>query len=104
MAFCNDRAAAARGSLDAVKRRLAASGLRAYYGSEEGVFFAARASTSEPFGEEVLLLDASLTGPIDGPIWVAPQEDVVFYCSGGPAKSPKPGDKDKARKLWMIRY
>ena len=82
---------------------LAASGLRAYYGTTKGVFYAERGNTSEPFGEPVSLLHASVTGPIDGPLWVAPQEDVIFYCSAGPGQSPKLGDRNKGRKLWMIR-
>ena len=82
---------------------LAAGGLRAYYGTAKGVFLAERGSTSEPFGEFVSRLDASVTGPLDGPLWVAPQEDVIFYCSTGPGKSPQLGDRNKGRKLWMIR-
>ena len=77
--------------------------MRAYYGTTKGVFYAERGNTSEPFGEPVSLLHASVTGPIDGPLWVAPQEDVIFYCSTGPGQSPKLGDRNKGRKLWMIR-
>ena len=39
----------------------------------------------------------------DGPLWVAPQEDVILYCSTGPGQSPQFGDHNKGRKLWMIR-
>jgi hypothetical protein len=81
---------------------ISANGLRAYYGSEEGLFVAARESASTSFGEAVKLADGKDTGPIDGPIWVAPQEDVVFYVSPGPGKKPGLGRGDVGRKLWMI--
>ena len=72
--------------------------LRAYSGEKGGLFISARASESAPFGKETLILDATATGPIEGPIWVSPQEDVIFYCSPGPGKAPGSG-----RRLWMVR-
>ena len=74
-------------------------GLRAYFGSPKGIFIVARSSKDEPFGEGVPLINADVAGPIEGTIWVAPQEDVIFYCSPGPGE--KPGS---ARRLWMIRF
>lgn len=77
---------------------ISAGGVRAYYGNEVGVFVAARQTSSHPFGRGVIWADAAQTGPIDGPIWVAPAEDVIVYCSAGP------GQKFfSARKLWMFR-
>jgi hypothetical protein len=78
---------------------LAESGLRAYHGTSEGIFLAARRQASDPFGEGTVLLGAKVTGPVDGPLWVAPQEDVIFYCSPGPGKELGSG-----RRLWMVRY
>lgn len=77
---------------------ISTSGVRAYFGNEEGVFVAARQTSRHPFGRGVVWADAALTGPIDGPIWVAPAEDVIVYCSAGP------GQKFfSARKFWMFR-
>jgi hypothetical protein len=81
---------------------VSANGLRAYYGMEDGLFVAARPNVSATFGEPIKLLEAKVTGPFDGPVWVAPQEDVVFYTSPGPGK--KPAQRDSDRKLWMIRF
>jgi hypothetical protein len=83
---------------------LSANGLRAYYGTEEGLFVAARPHPDATFGEPIKILEASVTGPLDGLIWVAPQEDVVFYVSPGPGKKPGLGPGDKGRKLWMVRF
>ena len=70
----------------------------------EGLFVAARPHVKGTFCEPVRFLEVSVTGPIDGPIWVAPQEDVVFYVSPGPGKKPGLGPGDKGRKLWMLRF
>lgn len=78
---------------------VAASGLRAYHGTADGIFLAVRSKVGDMFGEGEMLLPSPLTGPIDGPLWVAPQEDVIIYCSPGPGKEPGSG-----RRLWMIRY
>lgn len=78
---------------------LAPNGLRAYHGTAEGIFLAVRNQLDDPFGEGEVLLTARLTGPIDGPLWVAPQEDLIVYCSPGPGKKPA-----SSRRLWMIRY
>ncbi len=74
-------------------------GLRAYLGWDKGLYVTARHSEDEPFRPLVMLADAALTGPITGPTWVAPQEDVIFYCSPGPGK-----ELGSARRLWMIRF
>jgi hypothetical protein len=83
---------------------VSANSLRAYYGTAEGVFVAARPNTNANFGEPIKLLEAKVTGPIEAPIWVAPQEDVVFYISSGPGQKPGPGPGDRGRKLWMVRF
>ncbi|NQT17183.1 MAG: DUF4339 domain-containing protein [Planctomycetes bacterium] len=74
-------------------------GSRAYLGWGKGLYIAARDSENESFGPPVMLADAALTGPITGGVWVAPQEDVIFYCSPGPGK-----ELGSSRKLWMIRF
>jgi hypothetical protein len=81
----------------------AAGGLRAYSGTPEGLFAALRSKPShEPFSEGIKMLDGSATGPIDGSIWVAPQEDVVFYASTAPGTAYTV--RDEGRRLWMIRF
>lgn len=78
--------------------RIGASGKRAFYGNENGLFMAARASPELPIGHTVVLAEATQCGPVDGPIWVAPQEDLIVYCSPGVGK--KIGD---GRYFWMWR-
>ncbi len=77
------------------------NGLHAFSGDERGLFVCVRNSTDEPFGVAVQLLDATVTGPIDGPIWVASKESVIFYSSPGPGKELVPWTN---RKLWMVRF
>ena len=78
---------------------LAESGVRAYFSTDEGLFVFARRSPKDFFAKAALLLDTAAMGPIEGPIWAAPQEDVFFYVSAGV------GEKcGSARRLWMIRY
>jgi len=81
-----------------------AGGRRAFCHSEDGLFLSLEDSKSGSFGAPVRFIDTAVTGPIDGPIWVAPNEDVIFYCSPGPGKKPGLGPGDKGRKLWMIRF
>ena len=76
---------------------LAQSGLRAYCCRREGILATARASLAEPFRETELILDAQLTGPIKGPFWIAPQEDLIIYSSPGPGET-------SGRRLWMIGF
>jgi hypothetical protein len=78
---------------------LTEGGLRAYFKSPKGIFVVVRRGKGEPFGQGIPLIDAEVAGPIDGPIWVAPQEDVIFYCSPGPGE-----EAGSARRLWMIRF
>jgi hypothetical protein len=78
---------------------MAETGLRAYYGCQKGILVTTRHSKEVPFGSDSPLIDATATGPIEGPIWVAPNEDVIFYCSAGPGK-----ELGSARKLWMICF
>ncbi len=78
---------------------LTENGLRTFYATPKGILVAARGSTAEPFGAGTLIIEADVCGPIKGPIWVAPQEDVIVYCSPGLG-----AESDSARKLWMIRF
>ena len=78
---------------------LSEDGLHCYSGSPKGLTLASRESVSDPFGPKVRIVDAELTGPIDVPVWVTPQEDVIFYCSPGPGE-----ELGSARKLWMVRF
>ena len=78
---------------------LTADGARAYAGNKDGIHLTHRASATERFGDADVLIPASLIGPVEGPIWVAPQEDVIFYCSPGPDKAPGAG-----RLIWMAAF
>ena len=77
---------------------VSADGMRSYFGTTDGLFLSGRQSEKEGFSRGFKLLGAETTGPIENPIWVAPQEDVIFYCSPGPEKEP-----GTARKAWMVR-
>ena len=83
---------------------LAEKGLRLYFGTRDGLFVASRQDVNQSFGTEVRILDASRTGPIEGPLWVTPQEDVAFYVSTGPGKKPDLEPRDEGRKVWMTRF
>ena len=80
---------------------LSSSGLRAYHVTDRGVRVSSRGATTAPFGPIVPdpLLTTELIGPLDGPVWVAPNEDVLFYCSPGVGK-----ELGQGRFLWMVRF
>jgi hypothetical protein len=78
---------------------ISSDGLRAYTGINEGICLAYRKSTNDEFGPMEVVLPAKVVGTIDGPIWLAAQEDVVFYCSLG-----KPGQPDAGRHLMMVAF
>jgi len=78
---------------------LAADRLRAYAGGAEGLLVASRKSEEDGFDEGTLIAPASVTGPVEDQIWVAPREDLIVYSS------PGPGQKiGTSRKLWAIRF
>jgi hypothetical protein len=78
---------------------LSADRLRAYAGDTEGLLVTARKKETENFDEGILIAPAAVTGPVHDQIWVAPQEDLIVYCSPGPDQKP-----DSGRKLWMVRF
>lgn len=78
---------------------LSADGLRAYANTEQGICVSVRGSPDARFGAMTVVVPPQVTGMVDGPIWLPPQEDVVFYCSAG--ADPKPGDW---RNLWMVAF
>ncbi len=69
--------------------------LRAYYGVPSGLYFAGRRLEADLFGNRAKIADI----PIEGPIWLSPNEDVVFYCS--PGRGQPVGESN--RRLWMMR-
>jgi hypothetical protein len=73
-------------------------GLRAYYGAE-GLMMMWRSNIGAPFSDPDRLVEGAATGPFDGTFWVAPQEDVLFYCSPGPGMPLGSG-----RKFWVIGF
>ncbi len=82
-----------------VMHYVAPSMVRTYFGTADGLFVSGRRDLKQPFSPDIKLVDASISGPIDGPIWVAPREDMIFYCSAGPGNP-----MGSARKLWMIAF
>jgi hypothetical protein len=74
---------------------LSADRLRAYYGVPSGLYFAGQKPDSDAFSNPTKIVDV----PIDGPIWLSPKEDILFYCSPGRGNAPNDGN----RKLWMLR-
>lgn len=74
---------------------LSADRLRAYYGVPSGLYFAAMKPETDAFENPSKIVDV----PIDGPIWLSPKEDVLFFCSPGRGKPIS----DANRKLWMLR-
>ncbi len=78
---------------------ISADGLRAYASVEEGIVLSARDSPEAPFAPMEVVIPTSVIGKIDGPIWLAPQEDVIFYCAPG-----EQGRPDGGRHLMMIAF
>ena len=74
-------------------------GLRAYASVEEGIGLAFREALDKPFGAMQIAIPAKVIGKIDGPIWLAPQEDAIFYCAPG-----EQGRPDAGRHLMMIAF
>jgi hypothetical protein len=79
-----------------------ANGHRAYYAADAGIFLTASDMTTGEFVTPEKLLGIATVGPIqakfDSPLWVAPNEDVIVYCSPGVATPDSPD-----HRLWMIR-
>jgi hypothetical protein len=78
---------------------VSADGLRAYTGVNDGICISYRKSPLDEFGPLEVVVPAKVVGKIDGPIWLAPQEDVVFYCSPG-----EQGRPDAGRHLMMVAF
>ena len=85
---------------------------RAYEASGDGLAVAGRRGPEDPFGMPGLiqLTMPAKVGPIIGPIWLAPLEDLLVYSSTGPppagAKSRQKKGKatiDVQRSFWMVR-
>jgi hypothetical protein len=78
---------------------VSADGLRAYASVEEGIGLAYRDSPDAPFGTMEIAIPAKVIGKVDGPIWVTPQEDAIFYCAPG-----EKGRPDAGRHLMVIVF
>ncbi len=75
-------------------------GLRAYILREQsGVYLTSRPKMNAPYFPPDALLSGTVTGPLEGSLWVAPMEDVLFYTSAGPGKTI-----GNNRRLWMIGF
>lgn len=72
--------------------------LLAYFGNTQGLFVQGRDSPDARFSPGYCAFDAEVCGPLYGPVWLAPGDDVVFY------RSPGPGQQSSKRSIWMIRF
>jgi hypothetical protein len=81
---------------------VAGGGRRAYFAAPDGINITALFPRSQQFVPPEPLLAPAILGADchdhDDMLWVAPKEDVIFYCSGG---VPPDG---KNRRLWMVRF
>lgn len=78
---------------------IAADALRAYGATPDGLCLCHRKSFDETFGAPEVVASSKRLGAMDGPVWLVPHEDVVFYCSGGPGKP-----RGESRYLWMAAF
>ncbi len=78
---------------------LASNQLRAYFASPEGISFVVRSSLSRTFVSPRPLITTDITGPVDGPVWVSPKEDLIVFCSPGVGQQPH-----SSRRLWMVQF
>ena len=74
---------------------------RAYCPDEAGILITAFHTANKQYLTPEVLLSSDVLGSklhdLDDTLWVAPKEDVIFYCSPGPgAKENDP------RRLWMV--
>ncbi len=74
-------------------------GLHAYLGLSTGLTVMVREAATEQFGPRIPIADRTSGGPIDSMIWIAPQEDAIFYMSPGPGK-----ERGSERQLYMLRF
>lgn len=73
--------------------------LRAYASVEGGIGLACRESLDVPFAPLQIAIQAKVIGKVDGPIWLTPKEDAIFYCAPGEIGRP-----DAGRHLMMIAF
>jgi hypothetical protein len=68
--------------IDASRHYLTGDGLRAFVAGHHAIQLCCRPSHEAPFSAPGKLdrLDAARIGHAEGPIWVSPAEDVMFYC------------------------
>lgn len=82
---------------------LTAGGRRAYFPSEDGIHVTVPYGRTGQFVPSEVLLGTGSVGKdltkYDDTIWVAPQEDVLFYCGPGPESAGLQG-----HRLWMVRF
>jgi hypothetical protein len=78
--------------------RMTSDLLRAYFGWKNGIWMTSRRSLTELFDPSHAEIPAEVTGEIDGPIYVSPQEDIFIFCG------PTPGKKlGESRRLWVVQ-
>lgn len=85
-----------------------ADALRNYAG-DGGLSVSSRIGLNDAFGTPGLIQTATpgRVGPIVGPFWLAPKEDMVVYSSPGTPRTGKGKARDQAGaepRLWMVQF
>jgi len=77
---------------------------RGYFANKMGILITAPKVEMDEIGMGLILFDSMIIGQVDealdDPVFVVPQEDVIFYSGVGPSTGKKPGGRNR---LWMIR-
>ena len=83
------------------RMHLSGSRSRVYFPLESGIVLSGPKQQMEEFGMGHVLASADMTGEfdisLDDPIFVVPQEDLIFFTGRGPASN------SSGSRLWMIR-
>ena len=78
---------------------------RGYFADKTGILITAAKAEMDEFGMGLILFDPTIIGSVDealdDPVFVVPQEDVIFYSGPGPASGKNKGIG--SNRLWMIR-
>ena len=78
---------------------------RGYFANNTGILITAPKAEMDEFGMGLILFDPTIIGQVDeafdDPVFVVPQEDVIFFSGPGPAAEKNKGGG--STRLWMIR-
>jgi hypothetical protein len=87
---------------------LSVDGLRCYVATGEGLSISSRLGLDRGFALPGLIqrLTPARVGPILGPFWVAPKEDLIVFSSPGSETGDSRGRRDAGHPpyLWMVQF